>query len=338
MVKKQGRKPVPEIKRVRRNAWLAWQQYRKSEAACRSWVAAGKPISKKEVGKPSLTPDVDKARAKIALDEARSVQVEVEYESGQKHLGEKGLAKWIQEIGDDGKPNDYVGGAGRPAIGTVGKLYKEQRRLQAQYDDAQSTPNEEYIEKIEAHEDSGKRGAKPLAKLEHLKRLKDKIQNLQDQIDVGRSEMSEVENLRLDLELVRIKRRNVVSELNKLAKTTATAKNGDRKREAYLNSNVPEAETIKSIMAECDAKIASIEARIHEIEPPPEKRSVGKLSMEEVYEQGHASSPMLERVKRRKEALSNTMDKERRLMLYRKLMNHEYLTKEESEDLAKLLA
>lgn len=263
--KPMGRKPVPEIKKARRTAWAAYAAFRKAESDLKRHEAsaASKKQKKLPVGKQPKTPREIYEKASEELSNAIEYQHEIESSLGLPHMSESELNIWITEIGDDGKPNDYFGTGGRPGGGEIASLYKSLRRYQSEYAEADAMPEKWYAERLAEHESrEGKKGRRPLSKSERLEILSEKIAGIEADIADHRSKLSELDNLKVDLDIERVDRRNICAEIYARIGIKATDDGAQAMLEEWLSRSTKIAAEYRARLEPVQARIESLEAKV----------------------------------------------------------------------------
>lgn len=263
--KPMGRKLVPEIKKARRTAWVAYSAFRKAESDLKRHEAseASKKPKKLSVGKQPKTPRDIFEKARENLDNAIAYQYELESSLGLPHLSESELNYWITEVGDDGKPNDYIGTGGRPGGGEISLMYKTLRRYQSEYAEASALSDRWYAERLAEHEArDGKKGRRPLAKSERLEILSEKIADTESAIADYRARLSELNNLKIDLDIERIDRRNIHAEIYARIGIKATDDGAYAMLEEWLSRNTKIAAEFRERLEPIQARIESLEAKV----------------------------------------------------------------------------
>lgn len=251
-----GRKPIDPLLKARRAAAIAIQKRNALSDQLKTEVTNPPGLRARKIGKQPVSLPEKLRRQQISANEALIALQELEEKAGNKPMTENSLLKWLSE-------SDYASGVGQPSLGELGYLFKELRRKSHKLSEVMDTPaaiyNERYNNWLVAE---GKKGRQPQTRAQRLSELKIQIRDIEDQINQKRMHLSEGENLKIELDQLRIKRRNLSFRINNHLGILSTDQNATHQQYEYLKSS--KGRRFRKAAADLDQHIDEVTKQIKE--------------------------------------------------------------------------
>lgn len=254
-----GRKPIDALTKARRTAAMAIKRRNELHAQIKAERANPPPTQPRKVGKQPVPLLERWKRQKVVAQQTIDALRELEQSAGEKPLSEAALLRWLES-------NDYSARAGNPGLGKIGALFKEFRRKSDRLNEVIDTPSDEfdrpYNQWLEA---TGKKGRRPLTRKQCLTILKKEIHNIETQINTLRATLAPGENLKIELDQLRIRRRNLTYHINTHIGIRSTAPNASQQQEEFLKTT--KGRRLRQEAAELDTHIEQLTEQIRQDYP-----------------------------------------------------------------------